>query len=89
MVNGFQPLLHIGPDTQLKGRTNQNAYVPRIEFTKQLQFAAFCMVVMDKCDLRSRNAALYGKGTDLPCAAGGVVLGIEMWLFLSKERNRV
>ena len=31
----------------------------------------------------------YGKGTDLPCAAGGVVLGIEMWLFLSKERNRV
>ena len=29
------------------------------------------------------------KGTDLPCAAGGVVLGIEMWLFLSKERNRV
>ena len=31
----------------------------------------------------------YGKGADLPCAAGGVVLGIEMWLFLSKERNRV
>ena len=31
----------------------------------------------------------YGKGTDLPCAAKGVVLGIEMWLFLSKERNRV
>ena len=31
----------------------------------------------------------YGKGSDLPCAAGGVVLGIEMWLFLSKERNRV
>lgn len=31
----------------------------------------------------------YGKGTDLPCAAEGVVLGIEMWLFLSKERNRV
>ena len=31
----------------------------------------------------------YGKDTDLPCAAGGVVLGIEMWLFLSKERNRV
>ena len=31
----------------------------------------------------------YGKGTDLPCAAGGVVLGIEMLLFLSKERNRV
>ena len=31
----------------------------------------------------------YGKGTDLPCAAGGVVLGIEMRLFLSKERNRV
>ena len=31
----------------------------------------------------------YGKGTDLPCAAGGVALGIEMWLFLSKERNRV
>ena len=31
----------------------------------------------------------YGKGTDLPGTAGGVVLGIEMWLFLSKERNRV
>ena len=31
----------------------------------------------------------YGKGSDLLCAAGGVVLGIEMWLFLSKERNRV
>ena len=31
----------------------------------------------------------YGKGADLPCASGGVVLGIEMWLFLSKERNRV
>lgn len=59
MVNGFQPLLHIGPDVQLKGRTNQNAYVPRIEFTKQLQLTAFCMVVMDKCDLRSRNAAPY------------------------------
>ena len=31
----------------------------------------------------------YGKGTDLPCAAGDGILEIEMWLFLSKERNRV
>ena len=31
----------------------------------------------------------YGKGTDLPCAAEGGILEIEMLLFLSKERNRV
>ena len=58
-MNGFKPLLHIGPDAQLKGRADQNAYFPRIEFAKQLQFAALCMVVVDKRDLRCRNVALY------------------------------
>ena len=40
--------------------------------------------------LANRDAQLArDEGAGLTGTAGGVVLGIEMWLFLSKERNRV
>ena len=48
-----------------------------------------CEAVILSLLLYHKALAFNGKGTDLPCAAGGGILEMEMRLFLSKERNRV